>query len=188
MACRSIPISRNNHDDIEKFIDARVDKFDALSDTDRAGVTNRRQKIREQLSEATTGDYSKLNSALNTIGTLDYMDDINRVIQGARTERSKQIGEEIQMLNRVRSPRQIQEINQIILWINFAIQPVSENHISATLYMMIGEAPLQPLAERFRTKYLLFEVDSKGYVGFRSSKTLNVIPHRRQLKKSDQKK
>lgn len=87
MACRSIPISRNNHDDIEKFIDARVDKFDALSDTDHAGVADRRQKIRQRLSEATTGDYYKLNSALNAIGTLDYMDDINRIIQGARTER-----------------------------------------------------------------------------------------------------
>lgn len=87
VTCRSIPISCNNHDDIEKFIDARMDKFDALSDTDHAGVADRRQKIRQRLSEATTGDYYKLNSALNAIGTLDYMDDINRIIQGARTER-----------------------------------------------------------------------------------------------------
>jgi hypothetical protein len=175
VACRSIPISGNNHDDIEKFIDARMDKFDALSDTDRPGVTDRRRKIREQLSQATAGDYYKLNSALNAISTLDYMDDINSVIKGAGKERSEQIREEIHVLNRMRSPRQIQEINQIILWITFAIEPVSEKHISAVLYMNVGEAPLGPLAERFRTKYLLFEVDSKGYVGFRSSKALEEL-------------
>jgi hypothetical protein len=182
---RSIPISRKNHDDVEKFIDARMDKFDALSDPDRTGVTERRKKIREQLSQAAAGDYYKLNSALNTISTLDYMDDIKLVIQGAQEERSKQIHEEIQMLNKLRSEREIKEINQIILWITFAIEPVSEKHISAILYMSIGEAPLRPLAERFRTKYLLFEVNGKGYVCFRSLKALDVIPHRRQSNTPD---
>lgn len=186
VACRGIPISRHNHDDIEKCIDAKMDKFEELSDTDSPGIAERRRKIREQLADTVAGDYYKLNSALNAISTLDYMDDINRVIQGARTERSQQIGEEIQMLNRVRSPRQIQEINQIILWITFAVESVSEKLISATLYMTVGEAPLRPLTERFRTKYLLFEVDGKGNVGFRSSKTLNAIPQRRQLHKPRQ--
>ncbi|PLB48802.1 hypothetical protein P170DRAFT_425812 [Aspergillus steynii IBT 23096] len=187
VACRSIPISQNNGDDITKFIEARMNKFDALADTDRPGVLERRNQIREQLSQAAAGDYYKLDSALNVISTLDYMEDIHRVIQGTRDDRSKQLHDEIEMLNRERSVRQIQEINQIILWVTFSLGPISERIVSAALYMVTGEVPLRPLAEQIRTKYLLFEVDRKGCVGFRSSKALDVIPHRNKLAKSNEK-
>ncbi|KAJ5110586.1 hypothetical protein N7532_001121 [Penicillium argentinense] len=185
VAYQSIPISGNNHDDIKKFIDARMDRFDALSDTERIGVAERRMTIREDLSKAAGGDYYKINSALNAISTLDYMEEIKEVIKGAHNDRSRQIKDQIEKLNRERTVRQIQEINHIILWITFAIEPISVEHISATLFMNVGEAPMQSLPERFRTKYLLFEVDSNGKVGFRLSKTLEDIPQRRHLKKPD---
>ncbi|CAG7957071.1 unnamed protein product [Penicillium nalgiovense] len=186
VAYRSIPISGNNSNDVQKFIEARMDKFDTLSDTERFGVAERRNKIREDLSEAAAGDYYKINSALDTISTLDYMEEIEKVIQGARQDRSNQIADEVEKLNRERTPRQIREINQIILWISYAIEPISVEQLAAVLYMNIGEAPMQPLPERFRTKYLLFEVNSRGRVGFRSSRALNAIPQRRQLKAPDQ--
>lgn len=185
VACPSIPISQNNDDDITKFIEARMNKIDALADTDRPGVLGRRREIREQLSQAAGGDYYKLNSALNIISTLDYMEDINRVIQGTRGDRSQQLHHEIEMLNRQRSVRQIQEINQIILWVTFAFCPVSEKTVSAALFMLTGADPLRSLAEQIRTKYFLFEVDRKGRVGFRSSKALDVIPYRHELAKSN---
>jgi hypothetical protein len=186
LSCYSIPISGNNNDDIQRFIEARMDKFEALCDAERPMVAERRKKIREDLFEATAGDYFKINSALNAIATLDYMEEINEVIQAAHQGHFGQISDEIRLLNRVRTPRQIREINQIILWVTFSIGPILEKHLLATLYMNIGEAPLQSLLARFQTKYLLFEVDSKGHVGFRSSEALNAIPHRRPAKKSDQ--
>ncbi|KAJ5465565.1 hypothetical protein N7530_009352 [Penicillium desertorum] len=163
-----------------------MDKFEALYDTERPMVAERRKKIHEDLVEATARDYFKINSALNAIGTLDYMEEINEVIQAAHQGHLGQISDKIRLLNRVRNPRQIREINQIILWVTFSIGPISEKHLLATLYRNIGEAPLQSLLARFQTKYLLFEVDSKGHVGFRSSEALNAIPHRRPAKKSDQ--
>ncbi|KAF4772514.1 hypothetical protein HAV15_012240 [Penicillium sp. str.  len=144
LAYQSVPISGSNQDDINKFIEARIDKFDVLSDTE-----------------------------------------IENVIKGARLNRSDQVSVEIEKLDRERTPRQIQEINQIILWITFAIEPISVEHLATTLFMNVGEAPMQSLPERFRTKYLLFEVDDNGKVGFELSEALEVIPHRRQLKKSD---
>lgn len=184
VVCPSIRINPNNDDDITKFIEARMNKFDALADTERPGVLERRNQIREQLSQAAAGDYYKLDSALNVISTLDYMEDINRVIQGTRDDRSKQLHDEIEMLNRERSPRQIQEINQIIRWVKFALDPVSDKTVSAVLYMVTGEVPLRPLTEQIRTKYLLFEVNRKGIVGFRSPKALDIVPHQDTLTKS----
>lgn len=122
---------------------------------------------------------------MDTISTLDYIEEIENVIKGARLNRSDQVSVEIEKLDRERTPRQIQEINQIILWITFAIEPISVEHLATTLFMNVGEAPMQSLPERFRTKYLLFEVDDNGKVGFELSEALEVIPHRRQLKKSD---
>lgn len=182
VTCHNISISGNNSDDIEKVIDSEMKKFATLSDADRPEVAERRKDIREKLLRAAAGDYYKLNSVLNTIRDMDYMEDIDKAIKDAGNihGRVQQIQKDITMLNRVRSERQIKEINKIILWITFAVVPLSKKHISALLLMIIGETLLRPLAERFQTKYLLFEVDSKGYVRFRSSKALDAIPHRRQ--------
>ncbi|KAL3472463.1 hypothetical protein BJX99DRAFT_262251 [Aspergillus californicus] len=182
---RSFPIYPKNRGDITKFIEARMDKFDALSDTDRVGVAERRKDICDRLAQNTAGDFYKLDTALRAISTLDYMEDINRTIDGAGRERSQQIHDEIQKLNQERSPRQIEEINQIVTWVTFGRRPIEPDIISAVLYLSSGEVPLRPLSERFRTKYLLFEVDSDGEVRFRSSKALDIIPHHRQLKGSN---
>ncbi|CAG8365215.1 unnamed protein product [Penicillium salamii] len=181
--CPSIPISRHNHNDVKKFIEARMDKTEALADTDRPGISEQREKICNDLLEAAGGDYYKLDSALHVISTLDYMEDINQVIQGTRDNRSMQLHNEIEMLNRERSPRQIQEMNHIIRWITFALDPVTGKLASSLLYLVTGEVPLRPLAEQIRSKYLLFVLNGKDYVEFRSPKALEAIPNRSELAK-----
>lgn len=87
--CPSIPISLHNQGDVEEFIQARMDKMDGLADTDRPGIPEQREQICNGLLQAASGDYYKIDSALHHISTLDYMEDINRVIQGTRDGRAQ---------------------------------------------------------------------------------------------------
>jgi hypothetical protein len=95
-----------------------------------------------------------------------------------------QLHREIDMLNRERSPRQIQEMNHLIRWITFASEDVTGRLASSLLYLVTGNVPLRPLAEQIRTKYLLFKLNAEGCVEFRSSKALEAIPHRSELARS----
>ncbi|OJJ36091.1 hypothetical protein ASPWEDRAFT_156490 [Aspergillus wentii DTO 134E9] len=181
ISSRTIPITSKNADDIKKLIDSRMDKIEALSDSKRVGVAELRRKIQDTLYKKAAGDYFKIDLALNQISTLDYVKDIDRVLEGAGKERSQQIREEIQNLNETRTPRQLEEINEIVLWLTFAAERIRSEQMAAVLYMKSHEAPLRSLEAMFRTKYLLFMIDRDGYVDFKSSKALRVIPLRSQL-------
>ena len=183
--CSSIPINIHNQDDVERFIHARMDEMDGLTDTDRPGIPEQRAEICMGLLQAASGDYSKIDSALHHISTLEFMEDIKRVIQGTRDCRAQQLRNEIEMLNRERSPRQIQEMNHIIRWIKNLEGFVPAKLVSSLLYSINGEVPLKPLADQIRTKYLLFDLNAKEHVIFRSPKALEVIPQRGELEKSN---
>ncbi|CAG8375954.1 unnamed protein product [Penicillium salamii] len=57
--------------------------------------------------------------------------------------------------------------------------------ISSLLYLVIGQFPLKPIAEQIQTKYLLFAMNAKGHVAFRSSKALEVIPNHTELARAN---
>lgn len=44
---------------------------------------------------------------------------------------------------------------------------------------------MRPLADQIRTRYLLFDLNAKEHVEFRSSKVLEVIPHQSELEKAN---
>ncbi|KAE8164600.1 hypothetical protein BDV40DRAFT_260450 [Aspergillus tamarii] len=60
------------------------------------------------------------------------------------------------------------------------------DQISAVLSLKSVEAPLRPLNEWFRTKYLLFAVYSNGLVCYGSSEALNISPKRQQQSTTNQ--
>jgi len=91
----SIPINSYNHNDVRKFIEARMDQIDALADTESPGILQEREKICKGLLQAAGGDYYKFDSAIHVISTLDYMEDINEVIRGTRDNRAMQLHHEI---------------------------------------------------------------------------------------------
>jgi len=76
-------------------------------------------------------------------------------------------------------------MNHMIRWITYALDPVTEKPATSLLYLVSGEISLRPLADQIRTKYLLFMLDGKSHVEFRSSKALEAIPHRTDLTKAN---
>jgi hypothetical protein len=177
----TIQISARNRPDVETYIQSKMDRIDALKDTTRLGVAELRDKISDTLCDKTDGDYFKMDTILKQIRGLDYVHDIDRVLDNAGNERSQHILGEIERLNDTRTPREIGEINEIILWILYGRQWLNPKQMSAVLYAKSGEPSLLSLEAKFQAKYSLFEVDSDGDVGFRSSETAELIPERQRV-------
>lgn len=178
ISIENIQINSRNRADVEKYVQFKMDRIDALKDTTRLGVAELRRKISDTLSDKTAGDYFKMDTILKRIRGLDYVHDIDHVLENAGQERSQHILGEIEQLNDTRTPKEIGEINEIILWILHGRQWLSPGQMSAVLYVKSGELSLLSLGDKFQTKYSLFEVDNDGDVDFRSSETADLIPER----------
>ncbi|KAI2626925.1 hypothetical protein GGS26DRAFT_144955 [Hypomontagnella submonticulosa] len=113
----TIQIADHNGDDITKYINFRMDSMPILKDTSRPGINEWRGKILETLRYKCAGDYFKLNTSLNALAKVDLIDDINEVLAEADKTRVDQIDAEIRRLNNNRTIKEIQEINEIIMWI-----------------------------------------------------------------------
>ncbi|KAI1100326.1 hypothetical protein F4804DRAFT_348596 [Jackrogersella minutella] len=113
----TIPISDHNADDIDKYITYRMDNMPILKDPSRPGIAEWRSKILETLRYKCAGDYFKLNTSLNALTKVDLVDDIYEVLAEADKTRADQIDVEIRRLNNTRTIKEIQEINEIIQWI-----------------------------------------------------------------------
>ncbi|KAI0846413.1 hypothetical protein F5Y00DRAFT_145193 [Daldinia vernicosa] len=112
-----IAISEHNSDDIDKYIISRMDSMSILKDPSRPGISEWREKILRTLRFKCAGDYFKLNSSLDALAKVDLIDDINKVLADADKTRVDQIDAELRRLNNSRTIKEIQEINEIILWI-----------------------------------------------------------------------
>lgn len=186
-SCPTMSINDKNKDDVYKFIAARMNNLEALSDMAQPEVQKLRRKIQNELYEKTAGDYFKIDSALNKISSLDYVNDIDDVLKDAGKELTEHIRDEIRRLTEIRTPKELKEINEIILWIVFGEERMSVETMTTVLQWRSGGASLRPLESKFKDKYFLFEVDSDGMVDFRSTKVLKAIPRRCDIAPDEQK-
>ncbi|KAL2809195.1 hypothetical protein BJX63DRAFT_370382 [Aspergillus granulosus] len=185
IAYKTIHISERNRSDIEMYIESRMDKIEALRNKKRLGVPALRKKISESLCDKTDGDYFRVHTILKRISNLDYVNDIDQVLENAGRERSQQIQAEIESLNSTRNSKEIAEINEIILWILYGREWLHPQQMSAVLYTKTGELSLLTLEAKLQIKYTIFEVDSDGDIDFRSYEIVELIPEGNQHSDED---
>ncbi|KAK8076248.1 hypothetical protein PG994_003520 [Apiospora phragmitis] len=113
-----IPISECNGEDIDSFITSRMNTMPILKDVRRTGISDWRKTIFNTLREKCEGDYFKLHSNLKDLEKVDLVDDIYDVLENAGKSRTAQIDSALRNLNNIRTPKEIDEINEIMLWIN----------------------------------------------------------------------
>ncbi|KAL4881043.1 hypothetical protein BJY04DRAFT_227961 [Aspergillus karnatakaensis] len=183
---RTIHISERNTQDIDKYIESRMDSIEALRNKERFGVSGLREKIHVALRDKTAGDYFRINTILKRISNLDYVNDIDQVLENAGKERSQQIQAEIESLNNTRSAKEIAEINEIILWILHGREWLKPRQMAAVLYTQSGELSLLTLEAKLQLKYTLFEIDSDGDVDFRAYEIVDLIPEGSEASEEEQ--
>lgn len=167
IAFNSIPISGNNQTDLGTFMRWRMDSMSTLRNKTRPGIQELRDRIRTELSRATKGDYFKINLALDDIKKRDRVSDMENALSNAGNNRSVQVHKEIEWVNQNRSESEINEVNEIILWIRCCRELLTERMMTAALYANGEEPSLLSLQDKFKEKYPLFSITNKGEVAFR---------------------
>ncbi|RYP79874.1 hypothetical protein DL770_006479 [Monosporascus sp. CRB-9-2] len=114
----TIPISKRNGDDVHKYINYQMDTMQITKNPDRhENISRWRQMIHDELYAKCGGDYFKLVNTFDRLSKVDLVDDVMTILRDAGKTRTDQIDAEIRRLNKERTRKEIQEINEIILWI-----------------------------------------------------------------------
>ncbi|CAG7978393.1 unnamed protein product [Penicillium nalgiovense] len=176
VSLNSIPISSKSRTDVEIVMQSRMDSMIALADMTRTGIPELRTRICDELYQATSGDYFRINLALDDISKREYISDIMDALKKAGEGRVTQIKNEIKGLNHNSSEAEISEINEIIIWIRRYRESLTERQMTAALCAAVGESSLLSLADKIKEKYPLFKITNKGEVTFRAPEVEESIP------------
>ncbi|KAF7558157.1 hypothetical protein G7Z17_g57 [Cylindrodendrum hubeiense] len=211
-----INITDRNRTDIDKYINYRMNRMPVLRDPSRPGIAQWRKRIIIKLAEKCAGDYSKLNSSLNAIAQMHLVQDIEEVLAQADETRSQQIQAEISHLNNTRTPKEIEEMNEIIIWVNsgrrwlqadilealLAIKhqvvstdakPFLARQASGSLLAASSSSggtlsvSLLPFSQKLLEIYCLFTITETNDIKWRDPETESSIPCRADLQNDDSK-
>ncbi|RYP75899.1 hypothetical protein DL771_002163 [Monosporascus sp. 5C6A] len=145
----AIPISERNGDDVHKYINHQMDTMPITKHPDRhEDVSRWRQMIHDELYAKCGGDYFKLVNAFDRLSKVDLVDDVMAILRDAGKTRTDQIDAEIRRLNKERTRKEIQEINEIILWIERGREWFSVETMEALLSVKHRRSPETPRPSR----------------------------------------
>ncbi|KAI3546893.1 hypothetical protein CSPX01_04135 [Colletotrichum filicis] len=174
-----------NSIDIELYIIARMDAMETLNDASRAGVAETRTMILSRLTFATSGDYYITNSALSTIEGVDSLSEIEQCLNEVGSARPKQILADIKKLNMTLKSAEIDEVNEIIVWVKWARRWMSPLQLEAAIRLNTnleasGQVSLRSLESKIREKYsLLFKIEDNRDISFSAEEIGDIIPVKR---------
>ncbi|KAK8057415.1 hypothetical protein PG996_011352 [Apiospora saccharicola] len=192
-----IPISECNARDVDLYITKRMDEMPILRDEKRAGISEWRNKIFNTLRDKCEGDYFKLDSNLKDLEKVDLVDDIYDVLKNAGKSKAAQIDSALRSLNNIRTPKEIDEINEIILWVNDgrrwlsveameSIVAIKHRRTAAHLHANVRPAPLTHRSRRktgqedVAEKVVTVE-DKPAATAPTSNLTVSLLPFERKL-------
>ncbi|RKK88311.1 hypothetical protein BFJ69_g167 [Fusarium oxysporum] len=184
----TINIAKSNGSDIESYIKREMRKYDIFQGNDSKDEASRK-KINDKLLEMAGGSFFKVQSTLDRIkdlvdsgGQESELDDLLTESDWGREAISKNVVAELQ---EQLSPQNIEEINELLIWVVYGFEWLSVDQLEAALFLRFGSTPLQKLAKKLQGKYSrLFEVDGQVITVRRDLLSL-VIKDPKQLRSLD---
>ncbi|KAK2127733.1 hypothetical protein NOF04DRAFT_1345276 [Fusarium oxysporum II5] len=158
-----------NSKDLVLYINRRMDSMEILKNTSRPVFYE--------------GRNYKIERVHDNISKTDDVEEIDALLESAGNVRPDQIESDIEKLNQQRTPKEIAEINEMILWVNDARIWFSPAQIEAALALKAGpkaSTSLMSIEAKIASKYTIFTTDS-GFVQYK----LGAIQERIPLKKRD---
>lgn len=184
VSCPRIRIRDENESDRRKYIRSRMDRMHALSNSRQRKVAEIREEVENSLCKQIKGsNYDLINATLDKIYPLESEEEIRDSLKGAERTMSQHIRADIDMLNKIRTDKELAEINEMILWLLFAKERMSPEMMTAVLQAKNKTASLLSLEDRIKNKFILFEINEDGYVDFRAGDVSSKIKQRRNLDK-----
>lgn len=147
-----LDMATKNRDDINKFINDRMDKMDILSGPSDQ-VASLRGEIQEALTKQTNGDFVNVGLLLDEISGKQRPGEIRDILSRSGENRSDTIVRKIEWLNETLNDEDISDLNDLLTWVIFAVRPLTLEELEAVLFLKSRERSLRPLAEKIRDQY-----------------------------------
>ncbi|KAK5653840.1 hypothetical protein OQA88_8000 [Cercophora sp. LCS_1] len=181
LAFNVIRISDWNLDDVARYITHKMDGMATLKDPIRPGIAGWRDRILEELRSKCEGDFFKINLALNTLAKVDLVEDIEEVLADAAKTRSDQIDAEIRELNSSRTPKEIREINEMILWVDTGRWWFSVDDLEKLTAMKHRQTSSAALARRASSSTLDDNPSPPPIPGTQATLSVSLLPLRQKI-------
>ncbi|KAH7134150.1 hypothetical protein EDB81DRAFT_803302 [Dactylonectria macrodidyma] len=169
-----IALRTANKRDVELYINSRMDEMEILKDKSRPDVSDMREKILNDLPRSSGGDYYKISHVLDNVSKTDDPDEINAHLQSVDDAWFDQIDVDIERLNQACTPKEIAEINEMILWLSTAPAWMTPLEMEGVLALKGGKS-FVPIESKIKTKYSIFSTEY-GYVTFKFPQVSEKIP------------
>lgn len=151
-----IDITQYNHDDVQAFIVEELTKADLFQGTDedsqrrRTMTEERLMKRSNNCYTAVKQDLSKIKEIIASGGTED---ELKRVLQDTSSDPTDLVRSDIEALEAVLKPREIEEINELLIWTVVGSGAFELEELAAALFLRFNTVSLQPLAKKVTGKY-----------------------------------
>ncbi|KAK2880197.1 hypothetical protein FQN49_000471 [Arthroderma sp. PD_2] len=149
----TIELGVRNKEDIEKFIEMKMDGMEILKNKEKPEIVELRDLVKAGLTKGSQGDYFQLNYLLTEISKKRRKKEIQEVLEHAGEDREATIGREIDRLNRTLGHEDIQDLVELLGWVMDAKRPPLLKTLEGVLVVKNGESSLMPLEEQIRSKY-----------------------------------
>lgn len=149
----SIELGILNQSDIYSYIDSRMDDMEILRRSNHPDIRELRSRIRDRLAEGVKGDYIKLDYKLTEISSKRRKNEIEAILERAAEDREEAITRVVKKLNDSLGEEDIEELNEILLWVIGAKEQMTVEHLDAALRVKTKDTSLVSLDEQIEEKY-----------------------------------
>lgn len=153
---KTIDVTAFNEADVKAFITEELKRerlfqgADEDSQRRKRMVENRLLARSENIYSTIQQDMRKVKDIVESGGTEE---ELSRVLNESSTDPQHQVGLDIETMEATLKPREIEEINELLVWVVAADQDMLLSELEAALFLRFNAVSLQPLGEKITGKY-----------------------------------
>jgi DNA replication protein DnaC len=160
----NIDITEHNTDDIGVFIEQEFKKAGVFQGEDEDAL-QLKEKFKRRLLVRSNNRYSTVRQDLEKIkeisGSAGTEEELSRVLPESIADPKELVASDIEALEAVLKPREIEEVNELLIWTVAGYDWFSLESLTAALFLRFNTVPLQPLIQKVTGRYSkLFTLNS----------------------------
>ncbi|KAL4738252.1 hypothetical protein BDV11DRAFT_171176 [Aspergillus similis] len=156
VSAKCIDITQYNAEDISAFVVEDLKRADLFQGQDQDSQ-RRRKMVGDRLLKRSNNCYTTVQQDLGKIKAIvassGTEEELNRVLQESSTDPKAVVRSEFETLESVLNPRELEEVNELLIWTIAGNNFFSIDELASALYLRFKAVSLQPLAQKIAGKY-----------------------------------
>ena len=186
-----LEVEEHNEPDIRRFINSKLQSnYNKVLQGDSPGLSKILDRIRQNLPGVAKGNFLHAEQNIRSVcrGVEDDMEEdeiIQRIDDGVLEDSGTAIRKVIDGLNSVLSDREIEQLNEMLIWSIYPYDDMTVDTMHAALYLRFQKVPLQKLEDKIAQKYPdLLRIDKSNEKIYILPRTEDVVWYLRGLARS----